>query len=94
LVEIEKINKVIWYYLGKCSVFVWVASEIAIIQSMLYDYMCIHNHGNRSTISNDLSPKLVQLMQHLSTLKDTDACLIFVNRQTNAKMLYKYIQVC
>ncbi|KAF0759177.1 endoribonuclease Dicer-like, partial [Aphis craccivora] len=94
LVEIEKINKVIWYYLGKCSVFVWVASEIAIIQSMLYDYMCIHNHGNRSTISNDLSPKLVQLMQHLSTLKDTDACLIFVNRQTNAKMLYKYIQEC
>lgn len=94
MVEIEKINKVIWNYLEKCSVFVWVASEITIIQKMLYDYMCKQSHGNNLTILNDVSPKLVQLMQHLSTLKNTDACLVFVERQTNAKILYNYIQVC
>lgn len=94
MVEIEKINEVTWNYLKKCTIFVWVASEITIIRKMLYDYMYKHSLENNSTILNDVSPKLVQLMQHLSTLKSTDACLVFVKCQTNAKILYNYIKVC
>ncbi|XP_025190355.1 endoribonuclease Dicer-like [Melanaphis sacchari] len=93
LVEVEKKKKTCIDD-NKCLILSLILSEITIIRKMLFDYMNKHAsiHKNHSITLNNVSPKVKQLMQHLLTLKTTDACLIFVERRTTAKYLYHYIK--
>jgi len=72
-----------------------VLSELTIIRKMLYNYMNKHSiiHKDHSTSLQQVSPKVKNLMENLSTLKATDACLVFVSRRTTAKTLCQYINV-
>ncbi|XP_026819706.1 endoribonuclease Dicer-like [Rhopalosiphum maidis] len=93
LVEIEK-KKKICHDMNKLSILYIVLSEVTLIRKLLYDYMNKHAslHNDHTTTLNNVSPKLTKLMQHLSTLKSTDACLIFVDSRSTAKILYHYIK--
>jgi len=73
-----------------------VLSELTIIRKMLCDYMNKHLviHKDQSTTLQHVSPKVKKLMEILSALKATDACLVFVSRKTTAKTLCHYINVC
>jgi len=70
-------------------------SELTIIRKMLYDYMNKHSiiHKGQSATLQHVSPKVKKLMEILSALKATDACLVFVTRRTTVKTLCHYIKV-
>jgi len=82
--------------MNKLPILYIVLSEITLIRKLLYDYMNKHAslHKDHTTTLHNVSPKLTKLMQHLSTLKSTDACLVFVDSRLTAKILYHYIKVC
>jgi hypothetical protein len=79
--------------MNKLPILYMVLSEITLIRKLLNDYMNKHAKDHTTTL-HSVSPKLTKLMQHLTTLKSTDACLVFVDSRLTAKMLYHYIKVC
>jgi len=69
-------------------------SELTVIRKMLYDYMnTLTNTNNPIPSANNASPKLIKFMEILSTMQNTDICLVTVDCVTTAKLLYHYIQV-
>lgn len=94
IIEIEK-KKKICNDIDKLMLMSMALSEVTIIRKMLFDYMnknSIHIESSSSLLTN-ASPKLRQLMNHLSQIKRNDICLVFVDRRTTAKILYHYIKV-
>lgn len=72
-----------------------VLSELTIIRKMLYDYIIKDSPviESRTSVFNNTSPKLKELMKILSHLERNENCLVYVNHQTTAKLLYHYIKV-
>lgn len=70
-------------------------TEITIIRKCLYDYMLQNDKvvESASSLKNNTSPKIKELMKILSSINRSDSCLIFVDRRTTAKLLYHYITV-
>lgn len=95
MIEIENKQK-ICKDVEKSYIMSLALSELTIIRKMLYDYMNKHSiiYEDHSTTLQNVSSKVKNLMEYLSTLKSTDSCLVFVLRQTTAKMLCYYINVC
>lgn len=100
MIEIIKIEKQYEENLPGIIQFVLSAalSKMIVIQKMLNDYLnCLTNmicpfYNPLSTISNT-SPKLIEFVDVLSTIKPTDICLVIVDCKKTAKFLYHYIQV-
>lgn len=73
----------------------WALTEITIIRKMFFDYMIKHekNIESASSLHENSSSKLKNLMIILTGLKCKDSCLVFVDRRTTAKLVYHYIKV-
>lgn len=72
-----------------------VLSELTIIRKMLSDFMKKDstNIESPSSIFENASPKLQNLVEILSNINRSDICLVFVDRRTTAKILYHFIKV-
>lgn len=97
IIEVEK-KKKICIDVEKRLILSMVLSELTVIRKMLFDYMQSKIPSSMpiesaTSLQKNASPKLNQLMKILLSLKQTDACLVFVDRRTTAKILYHYIKV-
>lgn len=79
----------------KYLIFSTVLSELTTIRKMLQDYMNTDssNIESPSSLFENDSPKLRELMKIFSSINRNDNCLVFVNNQRTATFLYHYIQV-
>lgn len=72
-----------------------VLSELIIIRKLLLESMEENSRNNGvHSLCNNVSSKLKHLLQILTKIEISDICLILVNDQITAKILYHYIIVC
>ncbi|VVC34156.1 PAZ domain,Helicase, C-terminal,Ribonuclease III domain,DEAD/DEAH box helicase domain,P-loop containing [Cinara cedri] len=83
-----------FFDIEETSMLLNVMSELTLIQKAFNDVIkldSLHNECS-SILMRNASLKLKQLIQILSNIQRTDTCLIFVDRQTTAKVLYHFIK--
>lgn len=95
MVEIEEHKQLFSKSPEEIQLLCLALSEMTIVRKMFYDCLQKTDVVEEKLIDsfNYSSPKLKQLLNVLSNVKPSDVCLILVNDQISAKILYHYINV-